>query len=336
MPNHFLLGNPKTLTRRQLLKFGLAGTGITTGAAIALHALKQQSSSLVRVPPLPPSDRLESSSSVNPMTILRDFDYGTIKHEQGRTIREFRIVAENSTIQLNQAVSFNTWNFNNRVPGPTLRAKQGDRIRVLFLNQGGHSHSMHFHGIHPAKVDGVRPIRHGSATIYEFDAEPFGVHLYHCHTEPVTRHIGKGLYGMFIIDPPKQRPPADEMVLVMAGYDVNEDGRNELYAFNGQPDYYMMHSIPIYQNQLIRLYVLNMIEFDAAVTFHLHANFFWVYPTGMTLTPTHQTDVITMGTAERHILEFAYRYPGKYMFHPHQDAIAQAGCMGLFEVLDSA
>ena len=95
----------------------------------------------------------------------------------------------------------------------------------------------------------------------------------------------------------------------------------------------MQHPIPIYQNQLVRLYVLNLIEFDAAATFHLHANFFRVYPTGMTLTPTHETDVITMGTAERHILEFAYPFAGKYMFHPHQDVIAEAGCMGLFEVM---
>jgi FtsP/CotA-like multicopper oxidase with cupredoxin domain len=138
---------------------------------------------------------------------------------------------------------------------------------------------------------------------------------------------------MFIVDPPRKRPPADEMVLVMAGYDVNEDQKNELFAFNGLPNYYMNHPIPIYKNQLIRLYVLNMIEFDAAATFHLHANFFDVYPTGMTLTPTQKTDVITMGTAERHILEFSYRYPGKYMFHPHQDAIAEAGCMGLFDVI---
>jgi FtsP/CotA-like multicopper oxidase with cupredoxin domain len=40
-----------------------------------------------------------------------------------------------------------------------------------------------------------------------------------------------------------------------------------------------------------------------------------------------------MGTAERHILELAYSYPGRYMFHPHQDAIAAHGCMGFFDVL---
>ena len=69
---------------------------------------------------------------------------------------------------------------------------------------------MHFHGIHPAAVDGIRPVSDEAATIYEFDAEPFGVHLYHCHTAPLVRHISKGLYGMFIVDPPDGRPPADD------------------------------------------------------------------------------------------------------------------------------
>jgi FtsP/CotA-like multicopper oxidase with cupredoxin domain len=333
MSNHHLLGKAEHWSRRQLLKLGLAGVGVT-GAAIAFQSLRQEQTPTVKVPPLL-DDAATVGDQIEPMKILRDFDYGTVKRENGRTIREFRMIAGNSTIELNSAVTFNSWNVNGRVPGPTLRAKEGDRIRVLFLNQGGHSHSMHFHGVHPSEMDGVRPVRHGAATVYEFDAEPFGVHLYHCHIAPVTRHVSKGLYGMFIIDPPKPRPPADEMVLVMAGYDVNDDNRNELYAFNGIPDYYMRHPIPIYQNQLIRLYVLNMIEFDVAATFHLHANMFQVYRTGRTLTPSEETDVITMGTAERHILEFSFRYPGKYMFHPHQDAIAENGCMGEFEVFKS-
>ncbi|MDZ8184302.1 MAG: multicopper oxidase domain-containing protein [Nostoc sp. ChiSLP02] len=319
----------KLWSRRQLLKLGLAGVGVT-GAAGLWQMLNLQSQSIVKVPPLD----LEASDNVaNPMKMLRDFDYGTVKKENGRTIREFQLTAGTSIIQLNSAVSYNIWDLNGRIPGPTLRAKQGDRVRVLFLNNAGHSHSLHFHGVHPAEMDGIRPVSNGKATIYEFDAEPYGVHLYHCHIEPVTRHIAKGLYGMFIIDPPTPRPPADEMVLVMAGYDVNDDSRNDYYAFNGLPHHYMHHPIPIYQNQLIRLYVLNIIEYDPAVTFHLHANFFDVYRYGMSMVASEKTDVITMGIAERHILEFAFRYPGKYMFHPHQDAIAENGCMGQFEVI---
>ncbi|WP_445636031.1 Copper-containing nitrite reductase [Nostoc sp. DSM 114161] len=329
MPYNFALGKEKLWSRRQLLKLGLAGVGVS-GAAALWQTLNLQSQSIVKVPPF---DMEASDKVANPMKMLRDFDYGTLKQENGRTIREFQLTAGTSIIQLNSAVSYNIWDLNGRIPGPTLRAKQGDRVRILFLNNAGHSHSLHFHGVHPAEMDGVRPVSNGKATIYEFDAEPYGVHLYHCHIEPVTRHIAKGLYGMFIIDPPTPRPPADEIVLVMAGYDVNDDSHNDYYAFNGLPHHYMHHPIPIYQNQLIRLYVLNIIEYDPAVTFHLHANFFDVYRYGMSMTASEKTDVLTMGIAERHILEFAFRYPGKYMFHPHQDAIAENGCMGQFEVI---
>lgn len=326
-----VLPPPKSWNRRQVLKWGLSGVGIA-GSAIALSHWSSPKTQPAKIPPLPPVEG-STALALNPMQVLRDFDYGTIKRENGKTIREFRIEVKNTTIQLNSAVSFNAWTFNQRIPGPTLRAKEGDRIRVVFLNQGGHAHSLHFHGTHRPEMDGIKPIRNGNVAIYEFDAKPYGLHLYHCHVEPVTRHIGKGLYGLFIIDPPTPRSPADEMVMVMAGYDTNEDGRNELYGFNGIPDYYMHHPIPIYQNQRIRLYLLNMMEFEAAATFHIHANFFEVYRTGMTLTPQETNDVITMGVAERHILEFSYQYPGKYMFHPHQDAIAEHGCMGYFDVL---
>ncbi|NER34598.1 MAG: multicopper oxidase domain-containing protein [Oscillatoria sp. SIO1A7] len=319
----------KLCTRRRLLHGGLSAIALALGGAAIQQRGRGQ---VVRVPPWN-SELPKGGELISPMAMLRDFDYGREVYENGRTIREFRIEAETTTLQLNRAISYVTWNYNGRVPGPTLRAKEGDRVRVIFTNNAGHAHSMHFHGIHPAEADGVKPVRHGNSTIYEFNARPFGVHLYHCHIAPVTRHISKGLYGMFIIDPPQGRPPADEIVLVMAGYDINDDKHNEIYAFNGLPNYYRRYPIPIYQNQLVRLYLLNVIEFDTAATFHIHANFFRVYPTGMTLAPTLETDVITMGTAERHILEFSYPFVGKYMFHPHQDAIAESGCMGEFEVI---
>lgn len=329
------LGKIDRVTRRQLLQWGLTGLGVS-GAAIAYSQMTQTQTRSVPIPPLRESDPMTMNAAFNPMQILREFDYGTIKRENGRIVREFHLEAGTSVLQLNKAVTFNSWNVNQRVPGPTLRATQGDRVRIIFTNKGGHAHSLHFHGIHRPEMDGIKPVRHNSAFVYEFDAETYGVHVYHCHIAPVTRHISKGLYGMFIIDPPKPRPPADEMVLVMGGYDTNDDNKNELYAFNGLPNYYMMNPIRIYQNQLIRLYVLNMIEYDSPATFHIHGNFFKVYRTGMSLTPAEETDVITMGVAERHILEFSYKYPGKYMFHPHQDAIAEAGCMGAFDVVSKS
>ena len=300
-------------TRRQLIKLGLAGLGLSY-TAIKLSSLPANSANPLKIPPLP--ENIDNSGfGYNPMSILREFERGTLKKEDGQTIREFNLVAGNSTLQLNRAITYVSWNYNNRLPGPTLRATEGERVRIIFQNEDGHSHSVHFHGIHPAEMDGIKGVRRGKTTVYEFDAQPYGVHPYHCHIAPVTRHIGKGLYGLLIVDPQKGRPPADEMVLVMGGYDLDDDGQNELYAFNGIPNYYRNYPIPIYQHQLVRLYLLNAIEFDPAVTFHLHANLFQVYPTGRSLKPHLETDVITMGTAERHILEFTYSYPGKYMFH---------------------
>jgi FtsP/CotA-like multicopper oxidase with cupredoxin domain len=322
----------QTWSRRQFLGWGGAGVGLVAASAL-LGPRFTRSDRSVQVPALaddyvPPTD-----NPFDPMAVLRDFDYGTVKQEQGRTVREYTVTANSTPLQLNSALAFVSWNLNGRVPGPTLRAQAGDRVRVIFHNEDGHSHSMHFHGVHPAAMDGVEPIRHGKTMVYEFDAEPFGVHPYHCHIEPVTRHVSKGLYGLFIVDPPEGRPPADELVLVMGGFDLNNDEQNEVFAFNGLPNYYRDHPIRIYQHQRVRLYLLNMIEFDPAVTFHIHANMFHIFPTGRTLTPTAESDVITMGTAERHILELAYSYPGRYMFHPHQDAIAAHGCMGFFDVL---
>jgi len=87
---------------------------------------------------------------------------------------------------------------------------------------------------------------------------------------------------MFIIDPPGGRPTADEMVLVMG--DINNQQRNALYASMASQTTTELIQFPIYQNQLVRLYLLNMIEFDPA-SFHIHANMFRVYRTGRTLTP---------------------------------------------------
>ncbi|MEC4802698.1 MAG: multicopper oxidase domain-containing protein [Jaaginema sp. PMC 1079.18] len=318
------------LNRRQLLLWGLTGVGTTT-AGISIQGLTKRSPARVPPPTAPPKNALDNP--FDPMQILRDFDYGTIKHEENCKIREFRVIADSNPFKLNKALTFIGWNLNHRVPGPTLRAKVGDRVRIIFENHDGHSHTLHFHGKHPAAVDGIEPVRHDQSFVYEFDVTDYGLFPYHCHVTPVTRHVGKGLYGLLIVDPQWGRPPADEMVLVMGGYDLDDDGKNDLYAFNGIPNYYRDRPIRIYQNQLIRLYLLNMIEFDAAVTFHIHANLFELYPMGHSRKPQRIDDVVTIGTAERHILEFRYPYPGRYMFHPHQDEMAEHGCMGWFEVI---
>jgi len=115
---------------------------------------------------------------------------------------EFEATASSTTLQLNSAISFVSWNLNGRVPGPTCERLRAIASGLFFHNEDGHSHSMHFHGIHPAEMDGVQPVRHGKTTIYEFDAEPYGIHPTTV-TSPLSLAISvRGLYGMFIIDPP--------------------------------------------------------------------------------------------------------------------------------------
>ncbi len=225
------------------------------------------------------------------------------------------------------------WAYNGQVPGPTLRATEGDLIRVHFTNAGLHEHTIHFHGFHPARMDGVfEQVPPGGTYDYEFEARPFGLHLYHCHTMPLKRHIAKGLYGAFIIDPQIPRPPARELVMVMNGFDVNFDGENEVYAVNTVPFAYQAQPIVLRRGQLNRIYLVNVLEFDLLNSIHIHANFFHLYRTGTSLVPTDFTDTISMAQGERHILELTYDQTGKFMFHAHQSEFAELGWMGLFDV----
>jgi FtsP/CotA-like multicopper oxidase with cupredoxin domain len=84
--------------------------------------------------------------------------------EEGQALRQFALTAATTVLPLNPAVRFKAWAVNGRVPGPTLRCTVGDRLRILFRNQDSTSHSLHFHGIHPAAMDGIRPIRHGRSS----------------------------------------------------------------------------------------------------------------------------------------------------------------------------
>ena len=271
----------------------------------------------------------ERALPFDPQDSLRRFERGRLISDNGRRIRLFEVEARSITVPLTSGVLFKAWTLNGRIPGPTLRATEGERIRVVFRNADSTSHSLHFHGIHPAAMDGIEPVLHGKTAIYEFDLPRAGLYPYHCHVPPVVRHVGKGLFGLLVVDPPTPRPPADEMVLVMGGYDLNNDDRNELYAFNGIPDAYKHDPIRIKQNAPVRIYLLNMTELEGPLTFHVHANEFRVIRPGVSDT----TDVITLGVAERQILELSFPYPGMYMFHPHQDQIAERGCMGHFDVV---
>jgi FtsP/CotA-like multicopper oxidase with cupredoxin domain len=282
------------------------------------------------------------ANGFNPTEMLRDFDYGrTRRLPGGRTLREYTIVARDKEIEIAPGVFYPAWTYNGRVPGPTLRCTEGDRVRIRFSNASPHPHTMHFHGIHSAFMDGMPGIGEGrgggqigsgESFDYEFDAEPFGTHLYHCHVSPLAAHIAKGLYGAFIIDPKAARPAADELVMVMNAFDTNFDGANEVYAVNTVGFHFQHNPIKVARDELTRIYLVNVLEYDPLNSFHLHGNFFDYYPTGTSLEPTELTDTVILGQGQRGILEVRFPKPGRYMFHAHVTEFAELGWTGFFEV----
>jgi FtsP/CotA-like multicopper oxidase with cupredoxin domain len=213
-------------------------------------------------------------------------------------------------------------------------------IRVHFTNSGSQPHTMHFQGIHIAEMDGVPGsgpgvIYPGQSFSYEFEAGPVGLHLYYSHNYPVSLEIVKGLYGAFIVEPADGWPAVDhEMVVFMNGFDINNDGRNEFYGLNSIPFHYQKHAVPIQVNNTVRLFLLNMVEFDAVNSFHMHGNFFSYYPTGTAYPdgPAELTDTIMLAQGQRGILEFSYALPGLYLFRSQINRFAESGAFGLFQV----
>lgn len=345
----------KKISRRDFLKLGGAGLVTAAGTAAAMTQTttnnKTEHKSHLLQPPMQ-MDHGEGLPGVgdvdyekngfNPSETLYDFDYGTVSTlPNGQTLREYEIIVINKNIEVIPGIEFPAWTYNGRIPGPTLRATEGDRIRITMKNGSNHPHSMHFHGFHPGEMDGVPGtgpggnVQPGEQFVYEFDAEPFGLHLYHCHVFPLARHIAKGLYGAFIVDPKEGRPPVDhEFIMVMSGFDVDFDDANDFYAVNAIPFHFQNHPIQIKVGELIRIFLVNILEFDLINSFHLHANFFQYYPTGTSLTPSEFTDTIIQGQAQRGILEFTYKYPGMYMFHAHVTEFAELGWNGMFEVTE--
>jgi FtsP/CotA-like multicopper oxidase with cupredoxin domain len=363
------------ISRRSILAGGLAAA---SGTAIAAHRARGQSTphaghhaaagSADADPPhmnahgamITVGEVNNAANGFDPIAMLTDWERGIVSSlPDGRTLRTFTVTAEDKNIEIAPGVTFPAWTYNGRVPGPSLRAKEGERIRIVFRNHGSHPHSMHFHGIHAARMDGIPGaglIDPGDEFVYEFDAKPFGCHLYHCHALPLKRHLHKGMYGAFVIDPDPDRHPEhrgvalsrlldtpenagwQELMIVMNGFDTNFDDENEFYAANTIAHAYAKTPIRILRSKPVRIYLVNVLEFDLINSFHLHANFFDYFDQGTTLTPTLRTvDLIMQCQGQRGILEFTFaeHEPGLYMFHAHQSEFTELGWMGMFDVVEA-
>ncbi|MBI4361526.1 multicopper oxidase domain-containing protein [Candidatus Micrarchaeota archaeon] len=254
----------------------------------------------------------------------------------GTMLRQYWIYASDDAVEVAPGVFYAGWAYNGQVPGPTIRATEGDTIRIHFFNGGTRAHTAHFHGFHPASMDGAEPtqfVQPGQTFTYEFKAEPAGTHVYHCHSTPLKKHIEKGLYGMFIIDPVGGLSPTEnEFVMLMNAFDTDFDGENDVYAVNTVAFAYAQNPIKVKVGEKVRLFLGNMVENDPINSMHIHGNFFQVYPTGTLNASTHYTDIVELAQAERARIEVQFKFPGRYMFHAHQTEFSELGWMGFFEV----
>jgi FtsP/CotA-like multicopper oxidase with cupredoxin domain len=302
------------------------------------------------------------------LTVLAN---GTTLREFTLIVDDNHGVGHNMSIT-KEGLQFPAWTFNGSIPGPTLRMTQGDHVRVTVINSKNslHPHSWHVHSIHSGAMDGVMGLAGmiwpGSEFTYEFVAQPYGVYPYHCHMAPVEEHINRGLYGMMIIDPQTPRPQATEMVMLMNGYSFNkanqtnptEEGpptpadmnnvtsrnqilndqtpSNQVYTVNGMAfGYTGKNEIPLKVGQPVRIYLENMLEYDPINNFHLHGDLFNYIPSGTSEKPTMYTDIVSLMQGDRGILQFAYHFPGEFMFHAHKNEFTRLGWQGFFNVTKS-
>ena len=127
-----------------------------------------------------------------------------------------------------------------------------------------------------------------------------------------------------------------ELVMVMNAFDTNFDEENEIYAVNTIAHEYSKRPIKIDKQRPVRIYLINVTEFDPINSFHIHGNFFDYFDHGTTLTPTlNKVDTVMQCQAQRGIIEmsFSNHEPGHYMFHAHQSEFAELGWMSMFEVV---
>src|SRR5437867_821360 len=124
--------------------------------------------------------------------------------------KEFHLVAEHLKREFLPDKYFDVWGFNGSMPGPTIEAVEGDKVRIIVHNKLPESTVVHWHGLElPNRFDGVHgvtqdPIPPGGKYVYEFTLHQNGTFFYHSHG-PMQEAIG--MVGLFIIYPKEAYSP---------------------------------------------------------------------------------------------------------------------------------
>jgi FtsP/CotA-like multicopper oxidase with cupredoxin domain len=206
--------------------------------------------------------------------------------------------------------------YNGQVPGPQIRVREGDKVRVVLKNQLTQSTAIHFHGLElPVAMDGVPfitqpPVKPGESFTYEFTVPNAGSHMYHSHHNAAVQ-VGLGLLGAFIVEPKDKakEPKVDHDVVF-----ILNDGAHG-YTFNGK-SFPATQPIVAKLGQKVRIRYMN--EGMMIHPMHLHGMHQTVIAKdGWAVPAPWKCDTLNIAPGERWDVIVNCNNPGTWAFHCH-------------------
>ena len=265
----------------------------------------------------------------------------------GGTLHEVAFDAMESIIEVAPGVTQEMWTFNGTAPGPVLRGEIGDTFRITLTNKGKMGHSIDFHASKVAWSDEMRTIQPGESLVYEFKAQFAGAFMYHCGTAPALHHIGNGMFGVIIINPPNLPAVEEEFFVTQSELYLGPQGQpgdltkmvNEQWdavVFNGYFNQYKFSPIKVLPGKRYRMWVLNDGPSENAA-FHIVGTIFdTVYKEGAYLLRPNAThggsQALDLQPSQGGFVEFTFAEDGLYPFVTHKFANVGKGALGFFVV----
>jgi FtsP/CotA-like multicopper oxidase with cupredoxin domain len=243
-------------------------------------------------------------------------------------VREFELVCGKVRWEVAPGQFVDAEAYNRQVPGPIIRATEGERVRIRVKNELPDSTAVHWHGLRvPNAMDGVPfitqpPIKPGETYTYEFVAGPIGSHMYHSHHN-ATEQVGRGMLGPFIVAP-KDRTvdpqfDKDELFILndaLGGLTVNGKGFPATFPYTAK------------LGQRIRFRFMN--EGMMIHPAHLHGLTLEVFARdGYPLPAPFRCDTLNVAPGERWDAIVVADAPGVWAFHCHILSHAE-GPTGMF------
>lgn len=260
------------------------------------------------------------------------------------TVHEVTMIASEKIIEVAPGVKQEMWVFNGQTPAPTLRGKVGDTFKVTIKNEGKIGHSMDFHASYAAWNVKMKSISPGESLQYDFVADKAGIFMYHCGTAPALHHIGNGMWGAIIIDPPGLASVDHEFIMAQGELYTGEQEKPGDYTkmlndkwdavvFNGYVNQYLHRPIRVEPNQRIRVWVIDGGPSENS-SFHIVGTIFdTVYKEGDYLLKPGPggSQTLDLQPAQGGFVEFTFKEAGLYPIVTHKFSNATKGALGLFQ-----